>query len=107
MASPPPNDDFDQATIVSALPYTNELDTTDASPASDDPKDCGYGGDPKSVWYVFTPSHDLMVQADTYGSDYETAITAYTGVRGSLSFVPACSDGRTQGAICTTGSSSV
>jgi hypothetical protein len=91
MASPPPNDDFDQATVVSSLPFTNELDTTDASQASDDPSDCGVAGGQKSVWYVFTPSHDLKVQADTYGSDYETSITAYTGVRGSLSFVPACS----------------
>ena len=40
MASPPPNDDFDQATVVSALPFTNELDTTQASQASDDPTDC-------------------------------------------------------------------
>jgi hypothetical protein len=91
MASPPPNDDFDQATVVSALPFTNEMDTTEASSASDDPTDCGGMGGEKSVWYVFTPSHDLMVQADTYGSEYETFITAYTGVRGSLSFVPPCS----------------
>jgi hypothetical protein len=91
MASPPPNDDFDQATVVSALPFTNELDTTEASSALDDPTDCfGVSGE-KSVWYVYTPSHDLKVQVDTYGSEYETYITAYTGVRGSLSFVPPCS----------------
>jgi hypothetical protein len=91
MASPPPNDDFDQATVVSALPFTNELDTTDATPALDDPTDCfGLGGS-SSVWYVFTPSHDLKVQADTYGSDYDTLLAVYTGVRGSLSFVPPCS----------------
>jgi hypothetical protein len=41
-ASPPPNDDFDQATVVSALPFTNEVDTTGASQASDDPTEtCG------------------------------------------------------------------
>ena len=93
IASPPANDDFDQATVVSALPFTNDLDTTGASQALDDPTDCYGVGGSSSVWYVFTPSHDLMVQTDTYGSDYDTFLAVYTGVRGTLSNIGCNADG--------------
>lgn len=37
---PPANDDMQNATIVPSLPFTDTIDTTAATTASDDP-DCG------------------------------------------------------------------
>ena len=33
----PPNDDFNNATVISGLPFTDYLDTSDATTAADDP----------------------------------------------------------------------
>lgn len=87
-AAPPDNDDFDAATPISALPFTDTVDTTEATTADDDP-DCFGNG--HSVWYEFTPSADLTVAATTSGSDYDTTLSAYTGTRGSLDQVD-CND---------------
>src|SRR2546428_6458458 len=84
----PPNDDFDGATVITGVPFTDNLDTTQATSASDDPTDCSSNG---SVWYAFTPSVDMPVKADTFGSNYDTVLSAYTGSRGSLNTV-ACND---------------
>jgi hypothetical protein len=87
-AATPDNDDFDAATLIPTLPFTDTEDTTDATMAADDP-DC-FGND-HSVWYEFTPSEDLTVVATTSGSDYDTTLSAYTGTHGSLNQVD-CND---------------
>src|SRR2546423_1414216 len=46
---PPLNDDFDSATVVTTLPFTDNLDTSGATSAADDRGDCG--GTSASVWY--------------------------------------------------------
>jgi hypothetical protein len=86
--STPPNDDFGSAMIISALPFTDNADTTGATSASDDPAACGNNG---SVWYAFTPSQDEAITASTFGSNYDTVLSAYTGARGALTLV-ACND---------------
>jgi hypothetical protein len=82
-ASPPTNDDFDAATVVSSLPFLDSRDTTGATAAADDPTDC-FGITPASVWYSFTPTSDVTVEVEPYGSDYDTILAAYTGTRGNL-----------------------
>src|SRR5689334_17884806 len=77
-AAPPTNDDFDTPVTVSALPYTNSQDTTDATTAPDDPV-CGIFGSSHTVWYRFTPSSAVAVLADTFGSNYDTTLSVYTG----------------------------
>ena len=52
-----------------------------ASFADDPANDC-IGG--HTVWYQFTPSEDIRVNANTFGSDYDTGIAVYTGTRGTL-----------------------
>jgi hypothetical protein len=87
---PPPNDDFDSATAIPGLPFNQELDTSGATWAGDDPWDCTSNG---SVWYTFTPGSDMVIEANTFGSDYDTVLSAYTGTRGALALVPgACVD---------------
>ena len=85
----PANDDFDNATTVTEpLPFSDQVNTIDATTADDDP-DC-FGQGP-TVWYAYTPSVDILVEANTFGSDYDTALSAYTGTRGDLTQV-ACND---------------
>jgi hypothetical protein len=87
-AAPPPNDDFDNATVITGLPFTDTISTVEATTAPDDP-DCA--GTSATVWYVFTPDTDLRIQADTFGSDYDTTLSVYTGTRGNLTQL-ACND---------------
>jgi hypothetical protein len=87
-AAPPANDDFDNAVVIAALPFGDTTDTTEATTAPDDPFCAGNG---RTVWYTFTPSADIDVVADTFGSDYDTTLSAYTGTRGALHQV-ACND---------------
>jgi len=85
----PPNDDFDNATVVTKpLPFTDSVSTMDATTAADDP-DCAGNG--HTVWYTYTPSVDGFVNANTFGSDYDTTLSIYTGTRGALTQV-ACND---------------
>jgi hypothetical protein len=85
----PANDDFDNATIVTEpLPFTDSTSTVDATTAPDDPECAGNG---HTVWYSFTPSADIRVDARTFGSDYDTTLSVYTGTRGALNQI-ACND---------------
>lgn len=89
-ADPPANDDFDNATVISAVPFRSVTSTVDATSAPDDPISCSNNG---SVWFQFTPATSGLVSVDTFGSSYDTVLSAYTGSRGSLSQVPgACND---------------
>jgi hypothetical protein len=69
LAAAPPNDDFDNATSVTALPFTETEDFSEATRAPDDPYTSGW---PK-VWYRFTPTTDTSLELDTTGSNTSTA----------------------------------
>jgi hypothetical protein len=86
----PPNDDFDNATVISIsdLPFSDTLDTVAATSAPDDPTRCA--GTARSVWYAFTPSTDISVSIDTLASGYAADIAVYTGQRGQLIGPVAC-----------------
>jgi hypothetical protein len=86
-AQPPTNDDFDNATVIPSLPFSDSINTEEATTAADDP-DCA--GNDHTVWYSFTPNEDVTVQANTRGSDYPATLSVYTGSRGSLEQI-ACS----------------
>lgn len=85
----PSNDDIANATAFSALPFSDgPVDTTTATTAPDDPNCAGTG---PTVWYAFTPSSDVRVGIDTFSSDYDTTLSAYTGSPGNLTQI-ACND---------------
>src|SRR4051794_15910325 len=88
-AAPPTNDDFDQATLVSGLPFTHSISTAQATVARDDPMSCESGN--ASVWYRYTAPAAGMVEADTIGSEYDTTLSVWIGARGHLSLV-ICND---------------
>jgi hypothetical protein len=95
------NDDFDQALIVPRVPYAYTEDTTAASPnatqlVSDDPSfTCGTyfvkAQGSHSVWFRYAPAAAGVITATTQGSDYDTVLAVWTGLRGALQPV-ACND---------------
>lgn len=91
---PPANDDFDDATVIEALEFTDAVDTTEATRATDDPDCFGTGG--STVWYALTLPEDTFVEINTFGSDYDTILEAYTGGRGDLTEVR-CNDDAGEG----------
>lgn len=83
-AAPPGNDDINSATAISSLPFSDALDTTEATTAPDDPY-CG--GNVATVWYAITLTQNTVVKTDTAGSDYGANVSVYTGSPGALSYI--------------------
>lgn len=89
VAVPPSNDDFDGANlVVEPLPFGDAVNTTEATTAGDDPDCVGNG---PTVWYAYTPTQDTRIESKTFGSDYDTTLSVYTGSRGNLTQI-ACND---------------
>ena len=84
----PANDDFASATESTSLPFTDSINTSDATTAVDDPECAGNG---HTVWYSFTAPAEMGIEANTFGSDYDTTLSVYTGSRGALTQI-ACND---------------
>jgi pre-peptidase len=87
-ATPALNDDFDNATLIPAIPSTHTLDTTAASTAPDDPFCAGRGA---TVWYSLSVTARTQVEVNTSGSNYDTTLSVYVGARGGLTQI-ACND---------------
>lgn len=83
-ATPPSNDDFDAATVVSALPFDDTIDTRAATGAADDPI-CD--GQCATVWYRYTPGQDSAIGVTTWASDYDARVVVYKGTRGALELI--------------------
>jgi hypothetical protein len=82
----PGNDDIGNAVVVPGIPYTNTVDTSEATFAEGD-SGCGAA----TVWYTFTPDADGAYVTDTIGSDYDTTLAAFDGSPGNLNLL-ACND---------------
>ena len=87
-AAPPPNDTFAGAKVITSLPFSDTLDTTQATADQTDSQvasGCGVGGVlSTSVWYAFTPSTDENVNIDANGSNYFIGLGVVTGAPGSF-----------------------
>jgi hypothetical protein len=85
----PANDEFGNAVVIPSVPFAPPaLDTTEATTAADDPFCAGNG---HTVWYSFTPSLDQRVEINTFGSNYDTTMSVYTGSQANLDQI-ACND---------------
>jgi VCBS repeat-containing protein len=85
---PPPNDDFNAPTVIPSMPFTTSQNVTNATAAFDDPFCVGHS---QTVWFAFTPTQNMVIEANTFGSNYDTTLSVYTGSRGSLTQL-ACND---------------
>ena len=75
-----PNDPCGSAALISGIPYATTQTTPAATTDTADPiPSCGAGSRAKSVWYQFTASSPGMLTANTFGSNYDTVLSAYTG----------------------------
>lgn len=89
-----PNDTFEQATVISSLPFSQILDTTQAGIDSTDAEALAACGAPPinfaaSVWYEYTPPVDqsVLILTGPVPPSYETGVAVLTGSPGSLSAV--------------------
>lgn len=89
IAAVPANDEFANAVVIGTLPFTASLNTSEATAVGDPGNDCLV--DAHTVWYQFTPSADMRINANTFGSDYDTGIAVYTGTPPTLTQI-ACND---------------
>jgi len=91
--SPPPaNDECTAATVIPSAPFADTVETSGATTGPEDSaQSCGSFSNGHSVWYSFTAPADGTLTADTFGSDYDTVLSAFVGSCGALSEV-ACND---------------
>jgi hypothetical protein len=95
LAVEPANDDIGSPIEIGVIPHTNPQDTTEATTGPTDPGFCHepeIGADRATVWYQYTPTDAVRLEANTFGSDYDT--TLYVGTPdgdGGLEVI-ACND---------------
>lgn len=89
----PANDKAANATVVAALPFSDVGDTTHASyEIIDDHGWCqGFG---PSLWWSYTPTSDMTIDADTVGSQFDAVLVLATGVPGWSLRTFTCDDDR-------------
>lgn len=87
---PPDNDDIADAVIIAALPYSDARSTTGATVEADEAEPCG--GIQSTVWYKLTVAALTVVDANTFGSDYDTVLAVYSGADPSSLTNVACND---------------
>ena len=85
---PPPNDDFNTPTVISSIPFTMTENVANATVAPDDPFCFSRN---QTVWFSFTPTQNIRLEVNTFGSNYDTTLSVYTGARGTLTSL-GCSD---------------
>lgn len=90
-AAPAPNDAFGSRTTIATVPFTEHVSTVDSTkePGELDPPCGGIG---KTVWYEYTPPADVMLGANTRGSDFDTVLGVWTGSTLSALTPVGCSD---------------
>lgn len=78
-AAAAPENDVHPGIVITALPFTHTVDTTEAQIHAMEMSATCFVGGTASVWYSFTPDADISVVADTFGSDYDTVLDVRTG----------------------------
>jgi hypothetical protein len=95
LAVAPGNDMYGGRTLVGATPFTDSLDTTEATTDSNDSDlnvVCGAPATAASVWYEVTAAADGGLAADASSSTYSAGVMVATGSPGNWSLV-ACGPG--------------
>ena len=85
---PAPNDNFANATVISALPFSDSVDNSDATvePGERAPS-CAFGSSSgKTVWYTFTPAATGLLSM-TINAPFSTVVAVDTGAVDGLAEV--------------------
>jgi hypothetical protein len=87
LAAAPANDDVTAATTITTLPFTDTVDTSEATAAAGD-LDCSGLVDTHTVWYTITPTTDMLLGLVTepqFAAEVSTSVAS--GSPGSLSLL--------------------
>ena len=90
LAAAPANDTYAGRTTIGGLPFSETIDTSEATTDADDAEwnaTCGAPATDASVWYEWTADGDSILIADASGSDYTVGITVVTGAPGTFELV--------------------
>jgi hypothetical protein len=87
----PGNDDLAGATFVTALPFTDSVDASEATLEAGEP-DLTCAPLHSTVWYAVTLGRNTTVTVDTAGSDYDTVLSVYRGTGFDDFDLVACND---------------
>jgi len=94
-AAAPSNDTYAGRTLVGAIPFTDTVNTTEATTDADDTalnEQCGAPAVDASVWYEVTATADGALVADTSTSSYPAGVSVATGGPGNWTLL-ACGPG--------------
>jgi hypothetical protein len=81
-SSPPANDNFADADVISTLPFTDSGDLSGTTTEPGEQNFCAF--QPQTVWYTFTPSSTTVISADVNGSQGPLILTAYQSNGGGI-----------------------
>jgi PKD repeat protein len=81
-SSPPANDNFADADVISTLPFTDSGDLNGTTIEPGEQQSCYY--QTQTVWYAFTPSSTRVIKADLFGSQYGSVLTVYQSNGGGI-----------------------
>jgi hypothetical protein len=87
LAAAPTNDTYLGRTVIGSLPFSDSVDTTEATTDADDAEantDCGAPATDASVWYEFTAAADANLLVDVSASDYSAGVIVVSGSPGSF-----------------------
>ena len=82
---PASNDAFANATVISALPFSDAVDISAASIEAGEPSSSCSGGSSsqRTVWYTFTPTETAVLRASV-DAGFSTVVGVYSGGLGGL-----------------------
>ncbi len=88
LAAAPAHDAYSDRIVIGSLPFSDSIDTTEATSDIDDVEanaDCGAPVTDASVWFELTASTDGYVLVDVSASDYSAGVIVVTGSPSSFS----------------------
>lgn len=88
IVEPPLHDDFDTRTVISGANFVDQVETSKATVAADDPIfSCTTNTGQRTIWYEVTAPFTGLLRMNSQGSNYESILGVWTGERGALSEV--------------------
>jgi hypothetical protein len=83
LAAPPLNDNFADSEAITSLPFSGTADTTEATSELNEPQYCWSMNN--TVWYSFTPDHNMAVHLNISGSSVDGNVNLYRSTDGTFS----------------------
>ncbi len=81
--TPPANDNFGSAEIITSLPFSVTVDNTNATMEPGESPECF--SQFRSVWYSFSPAENVDVRLNTLGSSVQGNVSIYLATGPSIS----------------------